>query len=263
MTFVRLLLAVFFCQVSFCYGIETTTTLVPTPTSTPTSVANQAVQNETVRNLNTTVKSNLNTTVKSNLNTTVKNNFNATAKSILNATAKRIFNNTLKSNQNATAKRIFNTTLKSNQNTTAKSIVNTTDKINLNLTKKLNLTAPTPSQKMDEIVKKIDTSVSEIEKTTRKSWLMICVIIFVISLYCIYKISSTIQKMRQRKIERDEEQRLVLPLPSASSPKNLLKKSTSTGFFAPPEQTIRAKSPENSNLRQRFVQNVETKQWHV
>ena len=92
---------------------------------------------------------------------------------------------------------------------------------------------------------------------------MIRGIIFVISIYGIYKVYATIQKMRQTKMERDEENRLVLPgTPSASSPKGSLKKSASSGFFATQEQTIRSKSPENTNLRQRFF-SAETNKWHV
>jgi hypothetical protein len=254
MTIVRLLLAFFLFQVSVSFGVETTTTLVPTPTSTPSSTVNQVVKNETMNILNTTAKSNINATAKSNIN--------ATAKSILNTTAKSILN--------TTAKSILNTTAKSILNTTAKSILNTTGKINFNLTKKLNITAAAgPSPKLDEIVKKINTSVDEINKTTRKSWFMIRGIICVISIYGIYKIYATIQKMRQKKKERDKEDRLILPgTPSTSSPKNSIKRSASSGFFAPQEQTIRAKSPENSNLRQRVFSsnigpNIEPNKWHV
>ena len=172
------------------------------------------------------------------------------------STKSQIFLNETQSNITATGNSILNTT--------AKSILNTTEKINLNMTKKMNLTAAAASPKLDEIVKKMSTSVDEIKKTTRKSWLILRVIICVISIYGVYKIYVIIQEMRQKKRERDLDDLLVLPSPSGTSPKNSLKRSASSGFFSQ-DKPIRAKSPENPNpnLRQRFASNTEQNKWHV
>lgn len=237
----QLILAICFCQICLCLT-EGTISLVPTPTSTKSQVVLNATAKKIENITNNTVTATPN---KASIPNVVANN---NTKKIINSSA-------VKSNITVARERAnLNRTL--NVNATTKTILNASAKVNV--TKNANLS------KLDEIVKKIDTSVDEINKTTRNSSAMITVIIVAISLYGIYKIVTTIKKIQEKKRQRAEEDRLVLPgTPSASSPKGSLHRSASSGFFATQEQTIRSKSPENSNLRQRFSTNAEPNKWHV
>jgi len=237
----QLILAICFCQICFCLT-ENTISLVPTPTSTKSQVVLNATAKKIENITNNTVTATPNKASIPNVvanNNTKKSNYSTAVKSNITVARERAnLNRTL--NVNATTKTILNASAK------------------VNVTKNANLS------KLDEIVKKIDTSVDEINKTTRNSSAMITIIIVVISLYGIYKIYTTIKKIQEKKKQRAEEDRLVLPgTPSASSPKGSLHRSASSGFFATQEQTIRSKSPENSNLRQRFSTNAEPNKWHV
>ena len=242
----QLIMAICFCQICLCLT-EGTISLVPTPTSTKSQVV-----------LNATAKK-----IENKANTTISTNNTILANTTANKTKKIIYSSAVKSNITVARERVnLNRTL--NVNATSKTIVNATTKTILNASAKVNVTKNANLSKLDEIVKKIDTSVDEINKTTRNSSAMITVIIVAISLYGIYKIYTTIKKIQEKKRQRAEEDRLVLPgTPSASSPKGSLHRSASSGFFATQEQTIRSKSPENSNLRQRFSTNAEPNKWHV
>jgi len=234
----QLIMAICFCQICLCLT-EGTISLVPTPTSTKSQVV-----------LNATAKK-----IENTANTTISTNNTILANTTANKTKKIIYSSAVKSNITVARERV-------NQNRTLN--VNATTKTILNASAKVNVTKNANLSKLDEIVKKIDTSVDEINKTTRNSSAMITVIIVAISLYGIYKIYTTIKKIQEKKRQRAEEDRLVLPgTPSASSPKGSLHRSASSGFFATQEQTIRSKSPENSNLRQRFSTNAEPNKWHV
>lgn len=237
----QLVLAICFCQICLCLT-EGTISLVPTPTSTKSQVVLNATAKKIENITNNTVTATPN---KASIPNVVANN---NTKKIINSSA-------VKSNITVARERV-------NQNRTLN--VNATTKTILNASAKVNVTKNANLSKLDEIVKKIDTSVDEINKTTRNSSAMITVIIVAISLYGIYKIYTTIKKIQEKKRQRAEEDRLVLPgTPSASSPKGSLHRSASSGFFATQEQTIRSKSPENSNLRQRFSTNAEPNKWHV
>ena len=245
----QLILAICFCQICLCLT-EGTISLVPTPTSTKSQVVLNATVKKIENITNNTVTATPN---KASIPNVVANN----------NTKKIIYSSAVKSNITVARERVnLNRTL--NVNATSKTIVNATTKTILNASAKVNVTKNANLSKLDEIVKKIDTSVDEINKTTRNSSAMITVIIVAISLYGIYKIVTTIKKIQEKKRQRAEEDRLVLPgTPSASSPKNSLHRSASSGFFTTQEQTIRSKSPENSNLRQRFSTNAEPNKWHV
>jgi hypothetical protein len=245
----QLILAICFCQICLCLT-EGTISLVPTPTSTKSQVVLNATAKKIENITNNTVTATPN---KASIPNVVANN----------NTKKIIYSSAVKSNI-MTAKEKVNLNRTLIVNATTKTIVNATTKTILNASAKVNVTKNANLSKLDEIVKKIDTSVDEINKTTRNSSAMITVIIVAISLYGIYKIVTTIKKIQEKKRQRAEEDRLVLPgTPSASSPKNSLHRSASSGFFATQEQTIRSKSPENSNLRQRFSTNAEPNKWHV
>ena len=253
----QLILAICFCQICLCLT-EGTISLVPTPTSTKSQVVLNATVKKIENITNNTVTATPNKASIPNVvanNNTKKIIYSSAVKSNITVARERVnLNRTL--NVNATSKTIVNATTKTIVNATTKTILNASAKVNV--TKNANLS------KLDEIVKKIDTSVDEINKTTRNSSAMITVIIVAISLYGIYKIVTTIKKIQEKKRQRAEEDRLVLPgTPSASSPKNSLHRSASSGFFTTQEQTIRSKSPENSNLRQRFSTNAEPNKWHV